>query len=521
MTPQTRPIVSPDSPPARAGGEPVWAKASGPVSGQQAVVAYCAGWDVVPRAAADERLAPHDLATNAAHLVMLATTGIVDGPAARDIARGLLAIGSDLNDGRLAPSALLRAECEDIHMSIEAELRRRIGENAGRLHTARSRNDQVATDMRLWLRDRCAHLANELEDLADAIADHALAHAKTPIPGFTHMQPAMPTTWGHHCAAYLPRLVRVARQVRALVRDLRTCPLGAAASFGTSWPIDRTLQATLLGFRYPTPSGADGVASRGELEARHAFLLAQLLGALAGIGQDMILYSSPPRQWIRLPDALVTGSSIMPQKRNPDFAEVTRARAAAANGTLQSLLGVTAGLPSGYNRDTQWTKYLAFDADDNASGAAAVFTFLFQSLAPDAQRMRAACDDGFLNATDLADLLAHGRGLPFRRCYKIVGELTVACAAAGRFDRDAVDRALAGEGLALLTDAEWHRLGDVDGLLASRSQPGNPEPTQTRHDIEVLRAEVHEETHAIAKEAHTWREALTVTRQRLESLAAG
>jgi len=467
--------------------QPVWAKRVGDAAATARNIGYTAGFDVVGRSAADARLTPFDLQTNAAHLIMLAEEGIVPHPLAARAAKGLL----EARDQYLAGMPILRPECEDIHMSTEVLVGELVGtEAAGYLHTGRSRNDQVATDMRLWLRAVVLHFGSSLGVLAEAIATHARQHLHTVCPGFTHGQPAMVTTWGHWTMSYLPRLLRDARELACLLRELKTCPLGAAASFGTSWPLNRKRTAELLGFSHPTPSGADGIWSRGELEQRFASLASRFLAHLSGVAQDIILLSSPPREWLRLADEHVTGSSIMPQKRNPDFAEVTRARAHVAAGLASSLLGIGTAAQSGYNRDSQWTKYLAFDAADNLAGAPEIFADVFAGISVDAPKMRAACDEGFLNATDVADFLARARQLPFRQCYRIIGGAVRACDEGGRLQRRILNEFLAKDGIAEVSLAEWAPLEDPVALLMARTQPGSPHPEHTHASIDVLRGEI-------------------------------
>jgi len=501
--------------PSKASG-PVWAKRVGDASLAEENLRFTAGYDVAGRPAADARLAPYDLQTNGAHLLMLTAQGIVPADRARPLAGALLALKARIAAGE----EILRPSAEDIHMSVEVAATELVGEGAGgHLHTGRSRNDQVATDMRLWLRDEIVAAVEDLSLAAEAIADHAAAHTRTVCPGFTHGQPAMVTSWGHWTMSYLPRMLRDARALGVLLRDLSTCPLGAAASFGTSWPLDRERTARLLGFAHPTPSGADGIWARGEMEGRYAFAVSVLLGHLSGIAQDIILLSSPPRQWLHLANEHVTGSSIMPQKRNPDFAEVTRARAAVAAGITQSLLGIGHGLMSGYNRDTQWTKYLVMDAADNARGAAGMFASVFGALRVNADAMLASCREGFLNATDVADHLARTRSLPFRTCYRIIGPAVADCEAEGELVLPKLNARLAGEGIAPLSADEWARLGDPAGLLLARRQPGNPHPDETARSIELLRGEIREEVAAVRAKAERWRAAVDAMWGELAALA--
>ncbi len=486
-------------------GAPVWSKRVGDASVADANVKFCAGYDVAGRGAADSRLAPFDLQTNAAHLLMLEEREIIPQEPAAEAASGLLKLKARLEGGE----DLLRPSCEDIHMSVESLLTELVGADAGgRIHTGRSRNDQIATDMRLWLRDTVAAFAEDFALVGRALATHARQHLHTVCPGFTHGQPGMVTSWGHTAMSYMPRILRDLRALAAILRELSTCPLGAAAGYGTGWPIDRNRTATLLGFKHPSPSGADSNWSRGEMEGRLAVVLAQFLSHLAGIGQDIILLSSPPRDWLRLADEHVTGSSIMPQKRNPDFAEVTRARAAHALGIAQGLLGISSVLPSGYNRDTQWTKYLAFDAADNALHAGPLFADVFDRVRVNAPAMRAACDVGFLNATDVADYIARSRRIPFRACYRLIGAAVKECESAGRLTREAMNPILAAEQLAPLSESEWQRLEDPAALLMLRAQPGNPHPDETAKSIDILLAEIEEERALIAGKAAEWRAAI-------------
>jgi len=497
-------------------GGPVWSKRVGDAAVAAANVNYCAGFDVVGRPPADLRLAPFDLQTNAAHVVMLVEESIIPAEAGSAIAGGLLKLRQRDLDGE----NLLRPSCEDIHMSLETQLGEIIGQdNAGHLHTARSRNDQVATDMRLWLREEIIRVAASLLNLSRILAEHAETHLDTVCPGFTHGQPAMVTSWGHWVMSYLPRLLRDIRALGPLLDDLADCPLGAAASFGTGWPINRHRTAGLLGFLRPSASGADTIWARGETEGRFAFLLSGLLAHLAGIGQDLILLSTPPRDWLRLADEHVTGSSIMPQKRNPDFAEVTRARAAHGLGIAQSLAGIGTALPSGYNRDTQWTKYLAFDAIDNADGAADLFAGVFARLHVNRDAMKAACQVGFLNATDVADYIARARRLPFRQCYRLIGPAVKACESEGRLVRERVNEVLSTESIDPFNAEEWAPLENPRGLLQLRNQPGNPHPDRTRESAILLQGEIEKSYQLLVEQAGGWRESVEGLWETLHELA--
>ncbi|MDX2174973.1 MAG: argininosuccinate lyase [Candidatus Sumerlaeia bacterium] len=494
-------------------GRPVWGSRleRGPHAGS---LRYTSGWDVRSRPAADLRLAEHDLDTNAAHLAMLASTGILDRADAGRIAAALL----DLRDA--PPEALLLEDCEDIHMSVEALLTRSAGPAAGAIHTARSRNDQVATDIRLWLRGETIGFGQGAARLALAIAAHARENANLVCPGFTHAQPAMLSTWGHWTASWLAPVARLVKRATALLAELDECPLGAAAGFGTSWPIDRAFTAKLLGFSSPTRHSFEGTATRGELEARFAMLAAELLGQLSRTAQDLVFASSPPREWVRLPDSFVTGSSIMPNKRNPDVAEVTLGRTALARGYVEALLGSVGMLPGGYNRGLQWTKYVLFDAADNFEGAAEVFADLLMELETRPEPMRAACSVGFLEAADLADRISSRDRLPFRTVYKFVGEAVRRCDPAGRFDRASIDAVLAESGVAPLRDEDWAWLCDPDALVASRDQHGSPAPKRVLESVDALTQSVKADAALLLREQERIAAARESLWERIAALSA-
>lgn len=497
-------------------GGPVWAKRVGDPSAGEANVAYCAGRDVRPRPEADLALIAHDLNVNAAHAIMLAETEIVS----REEGRALLNALREIRRKHQAGEPILRPDAEDVHMSIEAIVTELAGAGmGGRLHTGRSRNDQVATDMRLWLREETATLAGEIRILVDTLCAHVREHAHVPVPGITHMQPAMITTWGHWTAAYAARMARTLYELDSLLEGLEECPLGAAASYGSSWPTDRERTAELLGFARPTANTADTIWARGELEGRFAFVAARILGHLSGIGQDLILLSTPPKALIRLSDAHVTGSSIMPQKRNPDFAEVTRARAATAAGFVQTFLGIGIAAPMGYNRDTQWTKYLVMDAGEEVRGAPSLFADVFRALEIDPDRMTAACQEGFLNATDVADFLARTRGLPFRDCYRVLGSAVKQCEKAGHLTAEAVNAALAelGIGAELLTDGQMAALNDPKSLVDLRTQTGSPHPEKVRISLGRIEEETERLAGSISARANGWHERIESLWKKVES----
>ncbi len=455
--------------------KPVWAKRVGDASINDLVVAYCAGRDVIGKPPADVALIPYDLQTNRAHAQMLGEVGILSSDERIRLINAL----DQVEAAHLNGEQILDPACEDVHMSIEQRVTALVGpELGGRLHTGRSRNDQVATDMALWLRAEVAQLRERVVALIQSVDQHANTHRNTPVPGMTHMQPAMITTWGHWVKGYSIRFQRDVANLDQVLTRLRFCPLGSAASFGSSWPTNREITAKLLGFEGPTPHTTDSIWSRGETETAFAFAAAQLLGHLSSMGQDLILMSTPPKDWVRLADDVTTGSSIMPQKRNPDFAEVTRAKAAVVAGQLQAFLGIGTAAPAGYNRDTQWTKYLIMDVADEVRLAPDVFRTVIETLQVNAPAMLAATQQGFLNATDVADYLARTRKVSFRLCYQILGRSVAECEAAGKLTLDVINNQMAEKAPEAqpLTAEEMKSLEDPLLLLSQRKQTGSPNP---------------------------------------------
>lgn len=466
---------------------PIWSKraSSGP---SPLALAYCAGRDVAGKPPADEVLIPYDLRTNRAHCAMLRKTGIIDEKTYRGIVRGLDSIGADYAAGRFKLDPAL----EDVHINIERAVAEREGEAvAGAMHTARSRNDQSCTDMRLWLRDQLLSRLAAVAGLVKELAAFARRHARTVAPGWTHAQPAMPATLGHWACAHAAGLARDAAALQALWPLINLSPLGAAASFGTSWPVDRRLTAKLLGFDAPQHNSLDAISSRGEAEARLGGALAIMMTHLSTLAQDLIFLSSPPRALIRLSDAHVTGSSIMPNKRNPDFAEITRARAAASHALLGNLLTVNRGALSGYNRDMQWTKYWIMDLLDEVGPAPEVFTEAIAGIKVNAPALRKAATDGFALAADFADYLARTREIPFRKAYHIVAEAVAADEAnterPGWLRAATVNAALAREGVKpLASEQEIIDAGNPDKVLSFRNSFGGPSPSETLKTVNEL-----------------------------------
>ena len=372
----------------------------------------------------DFRLARHDIEGSKAHAAMLAQTGILEPLDAQAIIRGLDEILREIEAGTFKFSRAL----EDIHMNIEARLTELIGPVAGRLHTARSRNDQVALDFRLWIREAIDALDEQLRDLQSALAEKALAHAASVMPGFTHLQPAQPVTLGHHFLAYVEMFSRDRSRLRDARTRLNESPLGAAALAGTSFPVDRTMTAKALGFDRPAANSLDSVADRD-------FVLETLSAAaicavhLSRLAEEIVLWATPQFGFASLSDKFSTGSSIMPQKRNPDAAELIRGKAGRIFGALNALLIVMKGLPLAYSKDLQEDKEGTFDALHSLSLCLAAMTGMVADLTPDLKRMKAAAGLGYATATDLADWLVLTLKLPFREAHHITGRLVAIAAA--------------------------------------------------------------------------------------------
>ena len=366
----------------------------------------------------DRALWRQDIRGSLAHAAMLAHVGIITPDEGARIEVGLHAIAAEIEAGTFAFDVAL----EDIHMNIEARLVERIGEPGRRLHTARSRNDQVATDFRLWVRDAIDGIDAQLATLMRSLATRARAHAGDPMPGFTHLQTAQPITFGHHLLAYVEMLARDRGRLADARRRLNECPLGSAALAGTSFPIDRAMTAASLGFDRPTGNALDAVSDR-DFALEYLSALAILAMHLSRLAEEIVLWCSAPFGFIRLSDAFTTGSSIMPQKRNPDAAELTRAKTGRITGALVALLTVMKGLPLAYAKDMQEDKQPVFEATEAAILCLAATNGMIRDLAADTGRMRALAGAGFATATDLADWLVRVLRLPFRTAHHVTGRL--------------------------------------------------------------------------------------------------
>jgi len=374
----------------------------------------------------DRHLYRQDIAASKAHADMLAKQGIITADDAKKIVHGLDTILSEIEAGKFS----FKRALEDIHMNVESRLSELVGEAAGRLHTARSRNDQVATDFRLWVRDTLDALDGALSGYQRALVEKALAHAGTVMPGLTHLQTAQPVTFGHHMLAYVEMAARDRGRFADARRRLNESPLGAAALAGSSFALDRDMTAKALGFDRPMANSLDAVSDRD-------FVMEVLAAAaitavhLSRLAEELIVWTSPLTSLARLSDKFTTGSSIMPQKRNPDAAELVRAKAGRIIGALSALLIVMKGLPLAYAKDMQEDKQTSMDALGSLELSIAAMTGMVADLEPDVTRMKKAAGEGYATATDLADWLVRTLKIPFRDAHHITGRVVAKAAEAG------------------------------------------------------------------------------------------
>ena len=428
----------------------------------------------------DKRLWAEDIAGSQAHCAMLVAQNILSPEDGAAIAAGLDQIKAEIEAGQFAFSEAH----EDIHMNVEARLAELIGPTAGRLHTARSRNDQVATDLRLWLRAAIDRIDQAMRELQHALIDRAEAEADTVMPGFTHLQIAQPVTFGHHLMAYVEMIRRDRGRFKDCRQRLNELPLGAAALAGTSFPIDRDATAAALGFDRPMANSLDAVSDR---DFAVEFLAAAALAGthLSRFAEEIVLWCSDGFGFIALSDAFTTGSSIMPQKRNPDAAELVRAKTGRLSGSLLALLMVMKALPLAYGKDMQEDKLPVFEAVDALELCLAATTGMVRDMRPDRDRMRAAAGRGYATATDLADWLVRVAGLPFRRAHHVTGEIVKRAEALGcpladlpLAELQAVEPAIT---------AEVYEVLSPDRSVASRTSFGGTAPERVRAAIAAAR----------------------------------
>ena len=424
----------------------------------------------------DRRMARQDVEGSRAHAAMLAAQGIISNEDADAIREGLLTVLSEIEEGTFAFSTAL----EDIHMNVESRLRDLVGEPAGRLHTARSRNDQVATDFRLWVRDAVDEALAGLDALIGALVDQAEAGADWVMPGFTHLQVAQPVTWGHHMLAYVEMFDRDRGRLRDARARMNESPLGAAALAGTSFPIDRDMTAAALGFDRPCANSLDAVSDR---DFALEFLAAASICAmhLSRLSEELVIWSTAQFRFVALSDRWSTGSSIMPQKRNPDAAELLRAKVARIVGANVALLTVMKGLPLTYSKDMQEDKEQVFDAADTLHLALRAMAGMVADMTANPDALEAAAAQGFSTATDLADWLVREAGLPFREAHHVTGRLV---AAAEARDVDLPDLSLEEMRVAhpAITEGVFDVLG-VRNSVASRDVYGGTAPDRVRAQV--------------------------------------
>ncbi|UPH71358.1 argininosuccinate lyase [Abyssibius alkaniclasticus] len=425
----------------------------------------------------DKRLYKQDIEASRAHAAMLAACGIITNSDARAISEGLLTILSEIEGGTFEFSAAL----EDIHMNIEARLKALIGAPAGRLHTARSRNDQVAVDFRLWVRDQCDAAIASISALMQVLVAQAEAGADMIMPGFTHLQTAQPVTWGHHMLAYVEMLARDKARFADARARMNESPLGAAALAGTGFAIDREMTASALGFDRPTANSLDSVSDRDF--AMEFLAAAAICGThLSRLAEELVIWSSAQFRFVIMSDRFSTGSSIMPQKKNPDAAELIRAKGARINGALVAFLTMMKGLPLTYSKDMQEDKEQVFDAADTLMLSLAAMTGMMADLKPNPPALRAAAGAAFSTATDLADWLVRRLNLPFRDAHHVTGALVKLAEDKG-CDLDELTLADMQTGHPEITQEVFAVLG-VDNSVASRTSFGGTAPANVRAQVE-------------------------------------
>ncbi len=424
----------------------------------------------------DKRMATQDIAGSRAHAAMLAATGIIEGNDADAIREGLLTVLSEIETGTFQFSTSL----EDIHMNVESRLKEIIGEPAGRLHTARSRNDQVATDFKLWVRDQIDAIDDGLRELQVALLNQAEEGADWVMPGFTHLQTAQPVTWGHHMMAYVEMFGRDRGRFADARRRLNENPLGSAALAGTSFPIDREATSTALGFDCPTANSLDGVSDR---DFALEFLSSASICAmhLSRMAEELVIWSSAQFRFVTLSDRFSTGSSIMPQKKNPDAAELIRAKIGRILGATVGLFTVMKGLPLAYSKDMQEDKEQVFDAVDSLMLALAAMGGMVSDMSANQESLAAAAGSGFSTATDLADWLVRAAGMPFRDAHHVTGSLVAMAEKKGcelsdlnLSEMQSVSPSITEDVYSVLT---------VEASVASRTSYGGTSPVRVREQI--------------------------------------
>lgn len=423
----------------------------------------------------DGRMYKHDIQGSIAHATMLGDCGIISKEDSLEIIGGLKEILADIESGALE----LDPSAEDIHMFIEAELTKRLGDVGKRLHTARSRNDQVAVDIRLCLRDEIGEVYALVKELAVTLVKMAKEHTETVMPGYTHLQRAQPITFAHHLMAYVWMLIRDLERLQDTEKRMNYCPLGSGALAGTTYKTNRKQTAELLGFKAPMPNSLDGVSDR-DFCVELNCALSLIMTHLSRFSEEIIMWCSWEFKFVELDDAFATGSSIMPQKKNPDVTELIRGKTGRVNGDLVTLLSMLKGLPLAYNKDMQEDKEAIFDAVDNVKLCVKTFIPMLSTMRVLKDNMRNAAAKGFINATDCADYLVK-KGMPFRDAYKITGTLVAQC----------IDKGLTLETMPLddyramteLFDRDVYEAISLDTCVRERKSEGGPSPDAVREQI--------------------------------------
>mgnify|MGYP001097898420 FL=1 len=434
----------------------------------------------------DKRMWRQDITASKAHVAMLAKQGVVGAEDAAAISAGLDQVAADYAENGVPDDLTL----EDIHMLTEARLAEAIGPAAGRLHTARSRNDQVATDFRLWVRDAIDQTLDALAALDTALLARAESHAGDVMPGFTHLQSAQPVTLGHHLMAYHEMISRDASRFRDARARMNLCPLGSAALAGTGFPLDREATAKALGFDGPTRNSLDSVSDR-DFAIEYLTAAAQTALHLSRLAEEFVIWASQPFGFVSLSDQWSTGSSIMPQKRNPDAAELVRGHSGRITGALVSLMITMKGLPLAYSKDMQDDKPPVFEAHDLLGLSIAAMTGMVESAAFRLDRMRAAAEAGFSTATDLADWLVREGGIPFREAHHITGRAVAKAEGEGiRLDQLSITQL---KEIDTRIDERVYGVLSVDASVSSRTSFGGTSPRRVREAIAAARKRRQEE----------------------------
>lgn len=427
----------------------------------------------------DQRLYKHDIQGSRAHAQMLGKAGILNTMEVEQILSGLDAIEKSVENGELE----WKVSLEDVHMNIEARLTDRIGIAGKKLHTGRSRNDQVATDVRLWLREQVDGISHELRRLQHALVALAEREAATILPGFTHLQVAQPITFGHHMLAWFEMLQRDYERLQDCRKRINVMPLGAAALAGTTYPIDREYTAELLGFERPARNSLDAVSDR-DFAIEFTAAASLIMMHLSRFSEELILWTSAQFDFIRLPDRFCTGSSIMPQKKNPDVPELVRGKSGRIFGHLIALLTLMKGQPLAYNKDNQEDKEPLFDTVDNLLGSLRAFADMMPHVQPKPDKMRRAAMQGFSTATDLADYLVR-KGLPFRDAHEVVGKAVALGVDSGR---DLSEMALSElQAFSDIIADDVFEVLTLEGSVAARDHLGGTAPEQVRKQVKIAR----------------------------------